>query len=378
MKKVLIVIGTRPEAIKMAPVFKCLNNYHNQFRTKICITAQHREMLDNVLDFFNIKPDYDLNLMSPNQTLEEIFAKIITECSKVYFDFKPDYIFVHGDTITCLGASYAAFLQKIKICHVEAGLRTYNKYSPFPEEINRQLVSKLTDYHFAPTQLSQKNLISEKIKKTNIIITGNTVIDALKESIKIVNQENFNNKEIKYLTEIIVTKKIILVTSHRRENFGEGILQICQALKGIAIDNPDVQIIFPVHLNPNIKEVVNTQLNDIVNISLITPLSYPSFVWLMDKCYFIITDSGGIQEEAPSLGKPVLVMRDNTERPEAVTAGTVILVGTNSEKITSVSNELLRNHTYYNSFSKKNNPYGDGKASQRIVDFLIKKNNNEN
>jgi len=367
--KHLIIFGTRPEAIKMAPLVKKFQR-NDDFETKVCVTAQHREMLDQVLDFFEIKPDYDLNLMKPDQNLFSLTADIITELKPVLEDFKPDYVYVHGDTSTSTIAGLAAFYAGAKVCHVEAGLRTHNKWSPFPEEMNRQLTGRLADYHFAPTQQSYDNLVKENIKPRNIIITGNTVIDALLDSSEKV--KTINNDEIEYLKTIVdSSKKLILVTGHRRENHGQGFINICEALKEIASSNADVQIIYPVHLNPNVQKPVHDTLSNIDNIKLIDPLAYPAFVWLMSQSYMIITDSGGVQEEAPSLGIPVLVMRDTTERPEAVEAGTVILVGTDKSKIINEANDLLNNSSRYNSMSELHNPYGDGKACERIVNFII-------
>ncbi|WP_291065465.1 MULTISPECIES: non-hydrolyzing UDP-N-acetylglucosamine 2-epimerase [unclassified Empedobacter] len=366
--KHLIIFGTRPEAIKMAPLVKEFKK-NDDFETKVCVTAQHREMLDQVLDFFEIKPDFDLNLMKPNQNLFSLTADIITELKPVLEDFQPDYVYVHGDTSTSSIAGLAAFYAGAKVCHVEAGLRTHNKWSPFPEEMNRQLTGRLADFHFAPTQQSYENLIKENIKPEDIIVTGNTVIDALIESSEKV--QSIENNEIDLLKSIVdVNKKIILVTGHRRENHGEGFINICEALKEIAIANKDVEIIYPVHLNPNVQKPVHDILSAIDNVKLINPLAYPAFVWLMYQSYMIITDSGGVQEEAPSLGKPVLVMRDTTERPEAVEAGTVILVGTDKSKIISETNDLLINQNRYNSMSELHNPYGDGKACERIVNFI--------
>lgn len=368
MKKNLIIFGTRPEAIKMAPLVKEFQK-HKEFETKVCVTAQHREMLDQVLDFFEIKPDYDLDLMKPNQNLHSLTADIINEMKAVLDDFKPDFVYVHGDTTTTMAASIASFYSGAKICHVEAGLRTYNKRSPFPEEINRQVTGRIADYHFAPTGKSKLNLLTESIEENTILVTGNTVIDALLESTERVS--SLNNQEIELLKAIVDTdKKLILVTGHRRENHGQGFINICEALKEIAENNSDVQIIYPVHLNPNVKDTVYNILSDIENIQLTKPLAYPAFVWLMSKSYLIITDSGGVQEEAPSLGKPVLVMRDTTERPEAVDAGTVILVGTDKNKIVSETQSLLDNLQRYENMSALHNPYGDGKAAQRIVDFI--------
>ncbi len=368
MKKNLIIFGTRPEAIKMAPLLKEFQK-RSMFDTRVCVTAQHREMLDQVLDFFNIKPDFDLDLMKPNQNLFSLTSDIILGLKSILEDFRPDYVYVHGDTTTTMAASIAAFYSGAKVCHVEAGLRTFNRLAPFPEEMNRQVTGRIADYHFAPTLQSKKNLVLENVSEDSIIITGNTVIDALLESsLKVIDIENI---EIEQLKEIVDhTKKLILVTGHRRENHGQGLKDICEALKEIVLENSDVQIIYPVHLNPNVREPVHKILGDIEAIHLINPLAYPAFVWLMNKSYIIITDSGGVQEEAPSLGKPVLVIRDNTERPEAVEAGTVILVGTNKELIVKETNALLKNRELYTNMSVRNNPYGDGKSSKRIVDFI--------
>ena len=368
MKKNLIIFGTRPEAIKMAPLIKEFQK-RDQFQTKVCVTAQHREMLEQVLDFFEITPDYDLNLMKPNQNLYSLTSDIITGLQPILEEYKPDYVYVHGDTTTTMAASIASFYAGAKVCHVEAGLRTNNKKSPFPEEMNRQIAGRVADYHFVPTENSEQNLRKENIKENSIVITGNTVIDALLFSSKRV--QNFENSEILELKKIIETeKKIILITGHRRENHGLGFINICEALKEVALNNKNVQIIYPVHLNPNIKGPVYELLSGIENIKLVSPLSYPAFVWLMKNAYLIITDSGGIQEEAPSLRKPVLVMRDTTERPEAVDSGTVILVGTDKQKIVKETNILLENTDKYSLMSELHNPYGDGKASERIVDFI--------
>lgn len=372
MIKNLIVFGTRPEAIKMAPLVKEFNKNNECFETRVCVTAQHREMLDQVLAFFEITPDYDLNLMRPNQNLFTLTSDIIVGLKTILDEFQPDYVYVHGDTTTTMSSALAAFYSGAKICHVEAGLRTFNKRSPFPEEINRQVTGRIADYHFAPTEESKANLLRENISEENILITGNTVIDALIESVHKV--EDLETKEIIHLKETLdINKKIILVTGHRRENHGQGFINICEALKAIATKNPDVQIVYPVHLNPNVQKPVYDILSSVENIKLIDPLSYPSFVWLMNKSYLIITDSGGVQEEAPSLGKPVLVMRDTTERPEAVKAGTVILVGTNKEKIIKECQFLIDNENQYKKMSMLHNPYGDGKACNRIVKFIKNK-----
>lgn len=371
MKKILIVFGTRPEAIKMAPVVKEFIKNKTAFETRVCVTAQHRQMLDQVLDFFDIKPDYDLNLMKPDQTLNNIWADILLKMKPILDEYKPDWVLVHGDTATSTAAALAAYFSQCKVGHIEAGLRTFNKWSPFPEEMNRLLTGRLADIHFAPTHQSCGNLIKEAVTETNIIITGNTVIDALQSSVVKVNSTDYVHEEIEELKNIINgSKKLILVTGHRRENFGQGFVDICYAIKDIAEKRPDVQIVYPVHLNPHVQKPVKKILSGIENIFLIDPLSYPSFVWAMDKSYIIITDSGGVQEEAPSLGKPVLVMRDTTERPEAVAAGTVILVGTNREKIVEETLKLMDDYSYYHSMSHIENPYGDGHASNKIVEFL--------
>jgi UDP-N-acetylglucosamine 2-epimerase (non-hydrolysing) len=373
MIKTLFVFGTRPEAIKMAPLVKEFQKNKSIFETKVCITAQHREMLDQVLSFFEIDPDFDLDLMKPNQNLYNLTADIITRLKPILEEFKPDYVFVHGDTTTTMASSIAAFYSGAKVCHVEAGLRTFNKRSPFPEEVNRSIAGRVCDYHFAPTELSKANLLRENILESTILVTGNTVIDALNFSVEKVNSNHFEDKEIVALKELICDgKRIILVTGHRRENHGQGFINICEALREIASKNEDCQIIYPVHLNPNVQKPVYKLLNGLKNISLIAPLSYPAFVWLMEKAYLIITDSGGVQEEAPSLGKPVLVMRDTTERPEAVEIGTVKLVGTDKIRIIEEAQKLLSNDEAYVEMSLLHNPYGDGKASERILNFIKK------
>ena len=370
MKKILIVFGTRPEAIKMAPLVRSFVNNPN-FTTKICVTAQHREMLDQVLHFFEITPDYDLNLMKPGQNLYSLTADIIAGMKPVMEEVMPDYVFVHGDTTTSMAAGIAAFYGRAKVCHVEAGLRTYDREYPFPEEFNRQLTGRIADYHFAPTTLSQNNLLKENTKAETILVTGNTVIDALLFGINKVNSEQFTDTEIEGLkTTLDFGKKLILVTGHRRENHGDGLINICNALREIAEKNKDVQILYPVHLNPKVLGPVHDLLSGVSNIFLVKPLAYAAFIWLMEKSFLIITDSGGIQEEAPSLGKPVLVTRGTTERPEAVNEGTVILVGTKTKKIVEEAQKLLNDKEYYNSMSLLHNPYGDGEASQRIVDYI--------
>lgn len=368
-KKILIVFGTRPEAIKMAPLVIEFLKFPLLFETKVCITAQHREMLDQVLNFFDIKADYDLDLMKPNQNLYALTGDIINGLKPVLEDFHPNYVFVHGDTTTTMGASIAAFYSGAKVCHVEAGLRTFDKLSPFPEEVNRQVTSRIADYHFAPTITSRKNLLAENIADSNIVVTGNTVIDALLSSIEKVNEKPSNL--ILSLSKKIGDGDVILVTGHRRENHGDGFIRICEALKEIATKKPQSKIVYPVHLNPKVQEPVNRILKDIPNIFLIDPLAYPDFIWLMNRSKLIITDSGGVQEEAPSLGKPVLVMRDTTERPEAVDAGTVILVGTDTQKIVSETTKLLNNSDVYKKMSALHNPYGDGKACNRIITTLM-------
>jgi len=368
-KKNLIIFGTRPEAIKMAPLVKAFLA-NNHFETRVCVTAQHREMLDQVLSFFDIVPDYDLDLMKPNQNLYSLTADIITGLKPVLEDFKPDFVYVHGDTTTTMSASIAAFYSGAKVCHVEAGLRTFNKRAPFPEEINRSITGSVADYHFAPTKTSSDNLRNENIAEQAILITGNTVIDALFDSVERVAKLELD--EIETLKKLVdSSKKLILVTGHRRENHGQGMINICEALKEISELHKNVQIIYPVHLNPNVQKPVYELLEKQDNIDLIEPLAYPAFVWLMNQSELIITDSGGVQEEAPSLGKPVLVMRETTERPEAVDAGTVILVGTNKTKIIEETNSLLTNRKRYEAMSALHNPYGDGKAANRIVDFIL-------
>lgn len=371
-KKVLVVFGTRPEAIKMAPVVRALSN-DNRFESKVCVTAQHREMLDQVLDLFGITPDYDLNLMKAGQTLAEVTSGILLELTPVLKDFKPDVVLVHGDTATTFSASLAAYYEQIAVGHVEAGLRTGNIYSPWPEEGNRKLTGALTKYHFAPTDTSKENLLKEDYSAESIFITGNTVIDAL----LMIKQQIEDNTELssnlaEQFSMLDESKKLILVTGHRRESFGGGFERICEALAQTAKNHPDCQILYPVHLNPNVQEPVNRILKSINNIYLVEPQQYLPFVYLMNRANIILTDSGGIQEEAPSLGKPVLVMRDTTERPEAVDAGTVKLVGTDVVKITTALNELLENDIAYKTMSRAHNPYGDGKACQRICDILAK------
>nr|WP_284144814.1 UDP-N-acetylglucosamine 2-epimerase (non-hydrolyzing) [Vibrio alginolyticus] len=372
IKKILTVFGTRPEAIKMAPLVHALSS-DQRFESKCCVTAQHREMLDQVLELFEIKPDYDLNLMKVGQTLNDVTARIVQELKPVFEDFKPDIVLVHGDTATTFAASLAAYYEQIEVGHVEAGLRTGNIYSPWPEEANRRLTGVLTKYHFSPTETSRDNLLRENFCSEDIYVTGNTVIDAL----LMVREKIETNKELKSQLEkqfpfLDESKKLILVTGHRRESFGGGFERICEALAQTATSNPDVQILYPMHLNPNVREPVNRILGNIENVLLIEPQQYLPFIYLMDKAYIILTDSGGIQEEAPSLGKPVLVMRDTTERPEAVKAGTVKLVGTNTDKIITALEILLKDEVKYKEMSYAHNPYGDGHACQMILDILAK------
>ena len=363
----MILFGTRPEAIKMAPLVQAFQ-HDEAFETRVCVTAQHREMLDQVLSFFKITPDYDLDLMKPNQNLYNLTSEIILGLKPILEEYKPDYVFVHGDTTTTMSGSIAGFYSGAKVCHVEAGLRTFNKYAPFPEEINRSITGRIADYHFAPTEQSKQNLLNENISENNIVVTGNTVIDALLGGVERV--QSLNDSTINYLKSIVnPTKDLILVTGHRRENHGNGFINICKALKEISTSN-NVQIIYPVHLNPNVQEPVKKYLSGLENVNLIDPLPYEAFLWLMEKSKIIITDSGGIQEEAPSLGKPVLVMRNTTERPEAIDAGTVILVGTDIDKIVNETNLLLQNTDRYKRMSKLHNPYGDGNASRRIIQFI--------
>lgn len=363
--RILTVFGTRPEAIKMAPVVKVLAA-NDAFQAKVCVTAQHRQMLDQVLEIFAITPDFDLNLMKPGQDLSDITSNVLLGMREVFKQWRPDIILVHGDTTTTLAASLSAYYARIKVGHVEAGLRTHNKYSPWPEEMNRHLTGAIADLHFAPTEKARANLLAEGISDAAIHVTGNTVIDALLDVVDRVRQDEA--LQARFATQfdyIDPTKKLILVTGHRRENFGQGFENICQALAQLA-RRGDVQILYPVHLNPNVQEPVNRILGQVDNVKLIDPLDYLPFVYLMDRSKLLITDSGGIQEEAPSLGKPVLVMRDTTERPEAVDAGTVKLVGTDPDTIVGEANRLLDDPAAYEAMSRAHNPYGDGKAALRI------------
>lgn len=369
--KTLCVFGTRPEAIKMAPLVLALAD-DERFEAKVCVTGQHREMLDQVLGLFSIAPDYDLNIMKPGQDLTDVTTAILQGLKPVLAEFKPDIVLVHGDTATTLAASLAAYYQQIPVAHVEAGLRTGNLYSPWPEEGNRKLTGALAKLNFAPTETSQANLLREGINSNDIVVTGNTVIDALLDVVKRLDQDP---KLLEQASEpaafLNPSRKMILVTGHRRESFGGGFERICQALMEVAQQHPEVDIVYPVHLNPNVREPVNRLLNGIGNIYLIPPLDYLPFVHMMSRAHIILTDSGGIQEEAPSLGKPVLVMRDTTERPEAVSAGTVKLVGTNTSDIVRELNRLLVDTAAYREMSYAHNPYGDGKACQRILEALL-------
>lgn len=380
MKTIMLVFGTRPEAIKMAPLVKALQNRPDEFKTIVCVTGQHREMLDQVLDIFEISPDYDLNIMKQGQDLYDVTAKVLLGMRDVLKEEKPDVVLVHGDTTTSAAAALAAFYQQITVGHVEAGLRTHNIYSPWPEEMNRQITGRIASLHFAPTDLSRQNLINEGIPDDNIFVTGNTVIDALHivvdklaETDLAANQAELLRKN-GYDIQRAENRKIVLITGHRRENFGQGFINICNAIKTLSQRFPDVDFIYPMHLNPNVRqpihEVFGEDLKKYSNLFFIEPLEYLPFVNLMSKAAIVLTDSGGIQEEAPGLGKPVLVMRDTTERPEALEAGTVKLVGTDYNMIVNGVTELLKDPEAYQSMSKAVNPYGDGKACNRILDTL--------
>lgn len=368
--RTLCVFGTRPEAIKMAPLAKALNS-DSRFDSQVCVTGQHRQMLDQVLQLFDLKADYDLNIMKPGQDLTDLTISIIQGMKPILQAFNPDVVLVHGDTATTFGASLAAYYQQTPIAHVEAGLRTGNLYSPWPEEANRKLTGVLTDIHFAPTQGSAINLTLEGVKDEQIEVTGNTVIDALFDVVELINSDTaISDGFDQQFSFLEPAKKLILVTGHRRESFGAGFENICKSLVEVARLHKDIEILYPVHLNPNVREPVNRLLGNIDNIHLIEPLDYLPFVYLMNRCYLILTDSGGIQEEAPSLGKPVLVMRDTTERPEAIEAGTVKLVGTNADTIIKELGRLLTDKDAYQEMSFAHNPYGDGKACSRIIERL--------
>ena len=374
MKKILLVFGTRPEAIKMAPLVKALQKDTEHFETRVCVTAQHRRMLDQVLEVFGITPEYDLNIMAPNQDLYDITAKVLLGLREVLKDFRPDTVLVHGDTTTSMAASLAAFYMQIPVGHVEAGLRTYNMLSPWPEEMNRQVTDRICTYYFAPTEQSKVNLLQENIDAKKIFITGNTVIDALLMAVDIISTTaGVKEKMAKELQEkgyTVGDREYILVTGHRRENFGDGFLHICKAIKELAALHPEMDIVYPVHLNPNVQKPVYELLSGLSNVYLISPLDYLPFIYAMQHSTLLLTDSGGVQEEAPSLGKPVLVMRDTTERPEAVEAGTVKLVGTNAEAIVSNVTALLLDKEMYKRMSETHNPYGDGQACERIIAAL--------
>lgn len=371
MRKLLLVFGTRPEAIKMAPVVRTLQQ-ESDFEVRVCVTAQHREMLDQVLQLFEIEPDYDLNMMRPGQTLTDITAAVIQGLEPILQSYQPDLVLVHGDTTTTFATSLAAFYQQVAVAHVEAGLRTGNIYSPWPEEANRKLTSSLTRFHFAPTDQARDNLLAEGVAADRIIVTGNTVIDALLHVRDKIESETVLQQQFERQFNFIdPNKRVMLVTGHRRESFGAGFENICQALLQLS-KRSDLQIIYPVHLNPNVQEPVNRILAGAANIHLIDPQDYLPFVYLMQRCDLLLTDSGGIQEEAPSLGKPVLVMRDTTERPEAVTAGTVLLVGSDTDRIVAEVNRLLEDRACYQQMSVAHNPYGDGEASVRISQTLLK------
>jgi UDP-N-acetylglucosamine 2-epimerase (non-hydrolysing) len=367
-KKILVVFGTRPEAIKLAPVIHELLNHKKDFVTRVCVTAQHREMLDQVLAIFKIRTHHDLNIMQKGQSLEDVTSRVLLGMKAVLEREHPDMILAQGDTTTVMAAALAAFYAGIPVGHVEAGLRTWNKRSPFPEEINRVIATHLSDLHFAPTQQSRKNLLREGILPGRILVTGNTVIDALFHVRSAVTRSRKQFE--KTFPDVDFSKRVILVTGHRRENFGEGFLSICRAIRTVARRHPDVEIVYPVHLNPNVQRPVRSMLGHLSNVHLLDPQPYLPFVFLMDTCHLILTDSGGVQEEAPSLGKPVLVMRNHTERPEAVKAGTVRLVGTSSRKIVDEIERLLTNRRAYLTMSRAHNPYGDGKSSGRIVRAL--------
>ena len=374
MKKILLVFGTRPEAIKMAPLVKALQKDTEHFETRVCVTAQHRQMLDQVLEVFGITPEYDLNIMAPNQDLYDITAKVLLGLREVLKDFRPDTVLVHGDTTTSMAASLAAFYMQIPVGHVEAGLRTYNMLSPWPEEMNRQVTDRICTYYFAPTEQSRANLLQENIDAKKIFITGNTVIDALLMAVDIISTAaGVKEKMAKELQEkgyTVGDREYILVTGHRRENFGDGFLHICKAIKELAALHPEMDIVYPVHLNPNVQKPVYELLSGLSNVYLISPLDYLPFIYAMQHSTLLLTDSGGVQEEAPSLGKPVLVMRDTTERPEAVEAGTVKLVGTDAEAIVSNVTALLLDKEMYKRMSETHNPYGDGQACERIIAAL--------
>ena len=383
MKKIMLVFGTRPEAIKMAPLVKEFQKYTDKFETVVCVTGQHREMLDQVVHIFDIRPDYDLNIMKQGQDLYDVTARVLTGMRDVLQKTHPDVVLVHGDTTTSTAAALAAFYQQIPVGHVEAGLRTHNIYSPWPEEMNRQITGRIATYHFSPTPLSCQNLLAENVRAEQITVTGNTVIDALYMVVDKIKNDRVLDAELEEslrqagydVNRLTGGKKLVLITGHRRENFGDGFISMCKAIQALTQKYPEVDFVYPMHLNPNVRrpihEVFGEDLSSLGNMFFIEPLEYLSFVYLMEKSTIVLTDSGGIQEEAPGLGKPVLVMRDTTERPEALEAGTVKLVGTDYDKIVSEVSALLEDETYYNAMSQAVNPYGDGKACERIVTTLI-------
>lgn len=383
MRKIVLVFGTRPEAIKMAPLLKEFQNHPKDFKTIVCVTGQHREMLDQVLKIFDITPDYDLNIMKQGQDLYDVTARVLLGMRDVLHTEEPDLVLVHGDTTTSTAAAIAAFYQQIPVGHVEAGLRTHHMYSPWPEEVNRQITSRIATYNFSPTSLSKQNLLTENVPDKSIVVTGNTVIDALYMVIEKIKSDKLLDVFLKKslmesgydINRLQDGKKLVLITGHRRENFGDGFIDICRAIKVLANKYQKVDFVYPMHLNPNVRkpihQVFGDDLSNLENMFFIEPLEYLSFVYLMEKSNIVLTDSGGIQEEAPGLGKPVLVMRDTTERPEALEAGTVKLVGTNYDKIIFEVSSLLDNEMYYEKMSKSINPYGDGNACKRIVEFLI-------
>ena len=383
MKKVMLVFGTRPEAIKMAPLVKEFQKHPDEFQTIVCVTGQHREMLDQVLHIFEITPDYDLNIMKQGQDLYDVTARVLLGMRDVLKEARPDVVLVHGDTTTSTAAALAAFYQQIPVGHVEAGLRTHNIYSPWPEEMNRQLTGRIATYHFAPTPLSRQNLLTEAVQESHITVTGNTVIDALYMVVEKIKKDKALDTELESVLKqsgydvnrLSGGKKLVLITGHRRENFGDGFISMCKAIKALTEKYPEVDFVYPMHLNPNVRkpihEVFGEDLSGLGNMFFIEPLEYLSFVYLMEKSTIVLTDSGGIQEEAPGLGKPVLVMRDTTERPEALEAGTVKLVGTDYDKIVDEVSALIENQEYYDRMSKAVNPYGDGLACARIAKSLI-------
>ena len=382
MKNMMLVFGTRPEAIKMSPLVKEFQKYPEKFETIVCVTGQHREMLDQVLRIFDIQPDYDLNIMKQGQDLYDVTARVLTGMRDVLKETRPDIVLVHGDTTTSTAAALAAFYQQIPVGHIEAGLRTHNIYSPWPEEVNRQITGRIATYHFAPTSLSKDNLLQEGISGEQIIVTGNTVIDALYMVVEKIKNDGILSCELEKvlkasgydISRLSDGRKLVLITGHRRENFGDGFISMCKAIKSLSEKYPEVDFVYPMHLNPNVRKPIHEVFGESqrANLFFIEPLEYLSFVYLMEKSTLVLTDSGGIQEEAPGLGKPVLVMRDTTERPEALEAGTVKLVGTDYDKIVSEVSALLDDPMYYDRMSKAVNPYGDGKACGRIMEFLNK------